>query len=157
MRISVPVALAAVAVVADELLKKMALERLPDEGSLSHTGILTLAVHKNWGIAFDIPFKMELVILVSVVIGILLLLLAYRTHKTDPAAAAGSLLIVIGACGNLYDRVAYGFTVDYLIFFSRSAINLSDVVIVLGVLTLLGASRRTDSHKHTIDDTAVLQ
>ncbi len=155
MRVSVPVALAAAVVVADEILKKMALERLPDEGSLSHTGLLTLAVHKNWGIAFDIPFKMEIVISVSIVIGILLLLLAYRTHKTDPAAAIGSLLIVVGACGNLYDRIVYGFTVDYLIFFSRSAINLSDVVIVLGVLILLGASRRTEIHKHHVDNTAI--
>ncbi len=151
MRVSVPVTIASVIVIVDEWFKWLALARLPDEGSLSHTGLITLAVHKNWGIAFDIPFKMPIVIVVSILIGILLLGVAKRTYKTDPPAAVGALLIVVGACGNLYDRIVYGFTVDYLIFFGRSAINLSDVIIVIGVLTLLIASRRTDSKKNEVD------
>jgi signal peptidase II len=129
-------------VACDEWLKSLAIKRLPLEGSLVDPGILSLAIHKNLGIAFDIPFKLELIILFSIVIGGVLLHMAYRHTRSHPQIAFAALVIVIGAMGNVYDRLAYGFTVDYLILFGRSALNLSDLVIILGVILLLMFSRR---------------
>lgn len=129
-------------VLCDELLKFIALKRLPAEGSLVDPGFLSLAIHKNWGIAFDIPFKLELIILFSIVIGGFLLHTAYIRAKSHPQIAFATLVIVLGALGNIYDRLAYGFTVDYLILFGRSALNLSDIIIVSGVILLLISSRR---------------
>lgn len=134
-------------VACDEWLKSLALKRLPIEGSLVDTSFLSLAIHKNWGIAFDIPFKLELIILFSIIIGGVLLHTAYKRAKSHPQIAFAALVIVIGAMGNIYDRLAYGFTVDYLILLGRSAINLSDFVIILGVILLLLFSRRI----HKID------
>ncbi len=141
-------AIAAAAVVfIDEWLKFLALVRLPDAGSLSRPGLISLAVHQNWGVAFDIPFRMPLIIIVSVFIGIGLIRIVVKNWRRHPDIAMSALVIIIGACGNLYDRLRYGFTVDYLLLFGRSAINLSDVVIVAGVIALLLSSRRSRTHQ----------
>lgn len=133
----------ALVVLADEFAKRWALVHLPDESELAPGGLLSFAIHKNWGIAFDIPFKMPLIILISAVIGAALIYVAYRDWHAKPTVALSALMIVLGAIGNLYDRLAYGFTVDYIILFGRSAINVSDIVIVAGVVLLLHASRVT--------------
>lgn len=141
--------LVALVVLADECVKFIALQRLPDESALVQPEILAYAIHKNWGIAFDIPFKMPFVVAVSVLIGAALLFVAYRNMRTKPVVTLAALMIVVGAAGNLYDRLTYGFTVDYIILFRRSAINVSDIVIVTGVVLLLYASRvRKHGHSH---------
>ncbi len=138
-------------VVLDEWLKYVSLLRLPDEGSLVDSKFIAFAIHKNWGVAFDIPFKLEFVILVTIVLGALLLQIAYKNYIKHPEIALSSLIIVVGALGNLFDRVYYGFTVDYIIFFGQSAINISDMVIISGVVMLLitsrNASNRLTTHK----------
>ncbi len=56
-------------------------------------------------------------------------------------AGLGLGLIVGGALGNLYDRLAYGFVIDFYHFhlgtFSWYVFNLADVAIVLGVGLLI--------------------
>lgn len=142
-------------VAIDEWLKYTALQRLPDEGSLVDPGILAFAIHRNLGVAFDIPFRLEFIILVSILIGLGLLHIAYKNFRTHPDIALSTGVIILGALGNLYDRVVYDFTVDYIILFGRSAINLSDIVIVTGVVLLLLSSRRTKKHKQIHPDESV--
>lgn len=134
-------------VAIDTLLKYEGLHRLPDEGSLVDPGILSFAIHKNWGIAFDVPFRMEFILFISIVIGLGLIHIAYKNWRLHPDISLSCGIIILGAVGNLYDRMTYGFTVDYIILFARSAINLSDIVIVAGVILLLLTSRRTRKHK----------
>jgi signal peptidase II len=124
-------------VLLDEWVKAWAISHLPTDASLANPGAIVLAIHKNFGIAFDIPFKMPLVIVVSVIIGLLLLHIAATNASKKPAVSLSAALIIVGALGNLYDRVAYGFTVDYLLLGGRLAINLCDLIIVLGVGSLL--------------------
>jgi signal peptidase II len=121
-------------VVLDEIFKIIVLEKLPTEGSFVIPNIFQLGLHKNFGIAFDAPVGENIIVWLS--IGLILFfcwvfLQAYRKHAWYTSASA---LIIIGALGNLYDRLAYGYVVDYLIFFGRSAINLSDLVIIVGVV-----------------------
>jgi len=139
-------------VIADEITKFFALQRLPDEGSLVRPGILSFAIHKNLGIAFDIPFRIPFIIFISIVIGLFLLQVAKANLKRHPMISFASLTIIIGALGNLYDRIVYEFTVDYIILFGRLAINLSDIVIVSGVIMLLMTSRRSRRHKRIHPD-----
>lgn len=131
----------------DEWLKYLALQRLPGEGSLVDPGIIAFAIHKNLGVAFDIPFRLEFIILFSILIGLGLLHISYKNLRKHPDIALAAAIIILGALGNLYDRIVYGFTVDYIILFARSAINISDVVIVAGVILLLLSSRRTKRRK----------
>lgn len=135
-------------VIADSCVKFWALKNLPTDADLINPNVLELAVHKNWGIAFNIPFKMWFIVLVSIVIGTILLWVAYKNRHVKPSISIAALVIVVGACGNLYDRLAYGFTVDYLILFGRSAINFSDIVIITGVVMFLHVSRVPGLHQH---------
>jgi signal peptidase II len=137
------VLLVALLVAVDEWLKYLGLQRLPDEGSLVDPGLVSFAIHKNWGVAFDIPFRLEFVIFISLLIGLGLLHIAVKNRSSHPNIAFASVVIMLGALGNLYDRIVYGFTVDYIIILGRSAINISDIVIVSGVVLLLLHSRKS--------------
>ena len=53
-----------------------------------------------------------------------------------------ALIVIIGALGNIFDRLTYGFTIDYIIILNRLAINLSDIIIIIGVLGLLTISQK---------------
>ncbi|NQV90454.1 signal peptidase II [Candidatus Uhrbacteria bacterium] len=143
-------------IILDEWLKYMGIQKLPEEGSLIDPGPISFAIHKNWGIAFDFPFRLEFIIICSLLIGAGLVHIAYKNRYKHPDITLAASIIIIGALGNLYDRVVYGFTVDYIILFARSAINLSDIVIVSGVVLLLLSSRRTRKSKRTIPSQPVL-
>ena len=144
--------LVSVIVIADEWLKHISLKGLPDEGSLVDPGIIAFAIHKNLGVAFDIPFRIPFIIVASLIIGAGLVHIAYKNRIKHPDITLASCVIIIGALGNLFDRVVYGFTVDYIILFARSAINLSDVIIVSGVVLLLLSSRRRKRSTHLIPE-----
>jgi len=53
-----------------------------------------------------------------------------------PAAVAGAALIAVGALGNLWDRVAYGYVVDFLDFRVWPIFNLADSYISVGGVLL---------------------
>mgnify|MGYP001600044537 CR=1 FL=1 len=148
-------------VLFDEWLKSFALRSLPQEINLVEPSFINFAVHKNFGLAFDLPFRLEFVILISMVIGFGLLHAAWKSRNIRPEISFACLTIVLGALGNLFDRVTYGFTVDYIIFFGRSAINFSDAVIVLGILSLLLFSSKkkevvTNVDNHPVDNADIL-
>lgn len=142
-----------ITVILDEWLKWFALKNLPEETSLVEPSLLNFAVHKNFGLAFDLPFRLEFVIVISVLIGLVLLHTAWKSKTDRPEISFACLTIIFGALGNLYDRINYGFTVDYMIFLGRSAINFSDLVIILGILSLLLLSSR----KKRFDKTVILE
>ena len=62
--------------------------------------------------------------------------------RGQPLKRAALLTLILGASGNFFDRVMNGYTTDYLLLFGRSIINLSDILIVLGVLLLLAQEQR---------------
>ena len=149
-RIWWPVPAAVTVVFADGLFKQYALTLFPAGETVGN--FFAVGLHKNPGIAFDIPFKMPVIWMLSLLIGAVLTRVALVNRRRHPDISVGCLLIMIGAAGNLYDRVAYGFTVDYFFVLGRLAINLSDLVILVGVASLLLASRRHRSHEHEHPD-----
>lgn len=127
-------------VILDEWLKGWAVATLPtDAGTFPP---IALAVHRNLGIAFDLPFKMPLIIVFSVVIALFLARLAWQSRIRKPLTSFFALLVLIGAAGNLFDRLLYGYTVDYLLLFGRLAINLCDLLIIAGVFGILMDGRK---------------
>lgn len=136
-------------IILDEWIKYKALQWLPDEGSLVDIGVIDFGIHKNFGIAFDIPFRLEFIIVISILIGIGLFHIAYKNLRIHPNITVATSMIILGALGNLYDRIVYDFTVDYIILFARSAINLSDIIIVTGVFFLLLSSRNTNNDENS--------
>lgn len=121
--------------VADRLLKQLALSgaRLGGENAPARFDLF-----RNGGIAFSLPFSGPLVWLASVaILGVICLMAArdVRARRFDRAGAYG--LFIFGACSNLFDRVVYGYTIDYLILVQRSAVNLADGMIVAGAFWLI--------------------
>lgn len=128
--------------VLDAFFKKIAITRFPAEGSRVLSPI-DFALHKNPGIAFDIPVPLTIVFICTVVISIWMAIILTRSWKTAHFEQATSCaLILIGALGNFTDRWVHGFTTDYIILFRTSAINLSDVLILLGMIGFLWYSSR---------------
>lgn len=93
---------------------------------------------RNDGIAFSIGLRGPVVWLLSAAI---LLTVGWVAAKDVRARRNERLfpyaLFALGAFSNLYDRVAYGHVVDYLIFFGRSAVNLADAMIAAGAALLV--------------------
>lgn len=126
--------------VLDGVLKFLALRWFSNEKSY-FTFPIDIALYKNMGIIADVPVPLAIVIPVTVVVCAGLTVLMYTRAKQYPGYAFAAWTIFCGAVGNLIDRIINNFTTDYIIFFARSAINLSDVLIVLGALLLVWYSK----------------
>ena len=65
-------------------------------------------------------------------------------YKKNILIAIGLLLILGGAIGNLYDRISYGYVIDFIYLhiaeFYWPAFNIADSAISLGVLLFLFGS-----------------
>ena len=76
--------------------------------------------------------------------------LFWRAGQTGARALTGLSLILAGAAGNLYDRFAYGYVVDFLDFYVGSyhwpAFNVADSCITIGAGLLLLDSFLTQQH-----------
>jgi signal peptidase II len=104
--------------------------------------IFDLTYVENRGASFGIlagglPSR---IILSLISISVSLVLIAWLGRLTRPLAAAAAALIVGGALGNLYDRLAYGYVVDFLDFsglFFPWVFNVADASINVGIGLLL--------------------
>jgi lipoprotein signal peptidase len=130
---------------ADAALKAYALKHFPEEQAADLGPVLSLALHRNPGIAFDIPLPLAIVIpLTLAVCAVFLRLIIVRRHS-QPEQALAAWAAVVGSLGNAGDRLIHGFTTDYLIIFRTSAINLSDILILAGILAVLWYDKRIPS------------
>ena len=68
-------------------------------------------------------------------------------YKKNILIVIGLLLILGGAIGNLYDRISYGYVIDFIYFhiaeFYWPAFNVADSAISIGVLLFLYGSFRS--------------
>lgn len=114
--------------VVDRWAKSLALS-----GTKFGTGWLAFELFRNTGTVFSLPVPERLTIGASAILLTLFIAYFLREIRRDAATWPALLLIIFGAASNVADRLHHGFVVDYLIFFGRSAVNLADGMIVLGV------------------------
>lgn len=120
---------------------KIAAQNLPSD-STQLSWPIDLALHKNAGIVFNIPLSLGFVIPITVVVCFALVAIGKRAWIAEPGITAACALIFFGAVGNLVDRMINNYTTDYIIFFSRSAVNLADGLILIGAITFAWYSHR---------------
>lgn len=97
---------------------------------------------RNTGAAFSILSEYTwLLVIVSLFI---IFLIVYYISKNKPKNKIEYIsysMILGGAIGNLYDRVVYGYVIDFLDFnlfgYSYPIFNLSDSFIFIGVILLI--------------------
>ncbi len=143
-----------VAIVAlDRWSKLEVAERLPLYSSKTIVpGFFDIVHTRNTGIAFslfaDSPPLVRNVVLpaVSIAAVVLIVYLFAKSPDAGGAAAPALTLVLAGAAGNLYDRFAYGYVVDFLDVYIGGrhwpAFNVADSSISVGAALLLIASWR---------------
>ncbi|MEM9170526.1 MAG: signal peptidase II [Pseudomonadota bacterium] len=80
------------------------------------------------------------ILLSAISLGVAAALVVWLGRLARPLSAAGVGLVVGGALGNLYDRIAYGFVVDFLDFtglYFPWVFNVADAAINVGVALLI--------------------
>lgn len=110
-----------------------------DFGSAGDSGSwLGFSYSQNPGIAFGLPLHGWPLLAIN--IALILALLVYALHSLDFRTTSAKLatgLVLGGALGNLYDRLALGAVRDFLRIGIWPMFNLADTAIVVGVALLL--------------------
>jgi lipoprotein signal peptidase len=126
-------AVAAVLFLLDIALKHYATTYKPDIGP----DWASFRLFLNEGIVFSLPVPNPVYLPIVSVVFLIFAFAAIRMHLKEKQIPTWILLVTLGAFSNLLDRFIHSATVDYLIFFNMSAINLADIMIVAGVLLFL--------------------
>ncbi len=122
---------------ADRLLKIWFLKN-PEYSRDFIVSVLRFHLETNRGIAFGISFNQAvLLILVAVALFFLFHFLIKAYLGNDSLSAFFITLIIFGAFSNLFDRLRYGYVIDYIDVPFFTVFNLADVMITGGAVLLL--------------------
>ena len=126
----------------DRLAKSWALESLYMK-SVRVLSFFRLTYAENTGVSFGMFRDRNIFFLVfSAALVAALLFLRKRVQAHGRAAAFGLALVLGGALGNLYDRIAYGFVVDLFDFsFFPAVFNVADSAITAGAVLMAWGMR----------------
>lgn len=98
---------------------------------------LSLTFSKNYALAFSLQSLFNPLFLIIPLLIILLLLLVKEIKKNSVQTAVPLFFIIAGAASNLYDRLLYGYVIDYIDLRYFTIFNIADITICLGVFILL--------------------
>ncbi len=109
-------------------------------------GLFNITYVRNTGVAFGIfssissPAKSLLLSVFTAFAAVVVVTYSVRSPARNRLLQVALALILGGALGNLYDRIAYGYVVDFLEFYVRTyhwpSFNVADSAISIGVLLL---------------------
>ncbi len=142
MRRPLPFAIFVAAGIALDLISKELVFQRAGTGPVLLPGVLQITRAKNTGVAFswlkDSP--QAVFAIAAVLIGVMLWIYA-RSWRTAPGMLIFALgLLLIGALGNLVDRLALGYVRDFIDFIPElpligrwAVFNVADICICIGV------------------------
>jgi len=149
--------LAGLIVLLDQAAKAIVRSQLPLHESVSVIpGVLDITHVQNSGAAFgilnatDFPFKSAIMLAVAIAAFVAIAYYATQLPERDRLARIGLTLVLGGAVGNLIDRAATGYVVDFVDVYWGAwhfwAFNVADAAITAGaglvLIDLIGARHR---------------
>lgn len=135
-RLARPAAFAALFVL-DRATKLWAMRDLRVDGPIPVLPFFELSYVENTGAAFGLGHGANgFFIAVSIVLIFILARLMRRWPAGDVLLQSGGTLVLAGAVGNLYDRVAYRSVVDFLYLHHWPVFNVADSCITVGAVLL---------------------
>ena len=137
--------LSALVIVLDQLSKAWIVSRFVYGETMHVTGLFDLVLAHNTGAAFSFMHDaggMQRWLFSSIaIVASAWIIWLLRRHGTQALFALALSLILGGALGNLIDRIAYGYVVDFLHFHWEEhyfpAFNLADSAITCGAFLLI--------------------
>ena len=144
MRRSITPAVIAAVFVLDRAAKQLALSHLIP-GPVSIAPFFKLTYVQNTGVAFGMfQNQNEVLLALSAALAGGLLFARKKIAAYGPASELGLALVLGGALGNIYDRIAYGFVVDFFdLAFFPAVFNVGDSAITAGAMRENAESRKT--------------
>lgn len=101
-------------------------------------GFLHLTYVQNTGVAFGLfRNQRSALILIGIIVCAAVTYFYARAGKRDTLLRFSLAIILGGSLGNLFDRMFYGYVVDYIDFRFFPVFNLADIAINLGVFLVL--------------------
>jgi len=146
--------LSALVIVLDQIAKLFVISHFTYLESITVNGIFDLARLHNAGAAFSFlseagGMQRWLFSGIAVIASVSITLLLYK-HAKETLFALALSLILGGALGNLIDRIAYGYVIDFLLFHWNEhyfpAFNLADSAITSGAALMIWESFMEKKH-----------
>lgn len=122
--------------VVDRYLKWLAAEWLV--APLKLTPWITLVYEQNFGIAWSLPVPKEVILPLNIVlIGFAAYYLPAMLDLRKKTTFLAVSLALGGALGNIYDRLAFGYVVDFIKIGWWPVFNLADVFLSVGIFIII--------------------
>lgn len=112
---------------------------------------LYLTYVKNTGVAFSFleGNRFFIIIMSFLILGMILNYIFH--HKLNALDSIGFGLVLGGAFGNLFDRMIYGYVIDfidvYIFSYDYPVFNIADIGVVVGVIILCISSLKEEMRK----------
>lgn len=122
------------ALITDRVIKNLALH-----GVLGDVGPLHFGLVRNDALVFSWPAPNSMAAgLMLVAIIVVLWLIRQALRRGELVAAGAGALILAGALSNLFDRIRYGFVIDWAYLGPWwPVMNLADIMIGVGVMLMI--------------------
>lgn len=138
----VSLAVIAVLTVIDRLTKYAAVSTVKVEGPKEFLfGLFNFTYVENTGAAFSLfSGKTDALSLLTVMFLVAILYLLMKKVFPSKVLNASLVLVFAGGLGNLIDRIAYGYVVDFIepLFIDFAVFNFADCCITVGAFVLIG-------------------
>lgn len=135
--------------IADRGLKVYFLKNPESVYGVTTLPFFSLHLEKNEGIAFSMPiYAPALLVFIGVAIVLLLISLRRAVLRHTTHRIAGLIMILSGAYSNFYDRIFYGFVIDYIDIAYFSVFNIADMLVVAGFCAIVMGEYFGGKNKH---------
>ncbi|MCW1891922.1 MAG: signal peptidase II [Candidatus Uhrbacteria bacterium] len=136
--------MAAFVILADRYTKHLAITQLDPSQTIDVIpGFIDILLHRNYGAMANVPVPIFIIASVTIIVIAALSHALWKSFRQEHLVHAMAYTCIIsGALSNLYDRLHYGYVIDWLLLLGRSVVNIADIAITIGIVIYLFSQAR---------------